>query len=156
VLDKLPVCFCHHDAFRRNLLARDAEETVAIDWSYAGFGGVGEESGTLTRVSLNWLEVPAAQAKALDQIVFEGYLAGVHEAGWHGDPRLVRFGYATTVALGVTWLLFMLEGLQKTENVSLFESIVGHPIDDQIAQVAELQSFFLDLGDEALVLADTL
>ena len=50
----------------------------------------------------------------------------------------------------------MLEGLQNAENVSLFESVIGHPIDDQIAQVAELQSFFLDLGDEALGLADSL
>jgi hypothetical protein len=52
-LDHLPVCFCHHDAFRRNLLARNVAETVAIDWSYTGFGAVGEESGTLT-----WLRSP--------------------------------------------------------------------------------------------------
>jgi hypothetical protein len=117
---------------------------------------VGEEIGTLTQISLNWLEVPAAQAKDLEQIVFEGYVAGVHETGWHGDSRLIRFGYATTVALGVTWLWFMMKSLQQPEQVSLFESVIGHPIDDQIAQVAELQSFFLDLGDEALALADTL
>jgi hypothetical protein len=35
---KLPITFCHHDAFRRNLLARDhSSGTVAIDWSLVGF-----------------------------------------------------------------------------------------------------------------------
>ena len=45
-LDRLPRTFCHHDAFRRNLLHRagpEGEELVAVDWAYAGHGAVGEE-----------------------------------------------------------------------------------------------------------------
>ena len=36
--------------------------------------------------------VPAADMPALEQAVYEGYLAGLHAAGWRDDPRLVRLG----------------------------------------------------------------
>lgn len=155
---RLPVCFCHHDAFRRNLLARDesaaAAQTVAIDWAYAGLGRVGEEAGLLARVSLLWMDVAVSDAKALCDITYAGYLAGLRDAGWYGDERQVRFGYALSVAMGSTWILSMMRLLQDPGNVPVAESIVGHPLDDQIVQLAELQPFFLALGDEAITLAD--
>ncbi|MEZ4558690.1 MAG: hypothetical protein R2854_20045 [Caldilineaceae bacterium] len=50
-------CLYHHDAFRRNLLARhDAQgraQTVAVDWAMFGYGGVGEEIGITA--ALAWL-----------------------------------------------------------------------------------------------------
>src|SRR5215210_4288132 len=49
-LDRLPRTFCHHDAFRRNLLHRaspNGADLVAIDWAYASNGAVGEELGQL-------------------------------------------------------------------------------------------------------------
>src|SRR3712207_7779326 len=45
-LDRLPQTFCHHDAFRRNLLVRrgpEGEELVALDWTQTGHGAVGQE-----------------------------------------------------------------------------------------------------------------
>jgi hypothetical protein len=35
----------------------------------------------------------------MDRLCFEGYLQGLREAGWNGDPRVVRTGYAITLML---------------------------------------------------------
>ena len=39
-------------------------------------------------------EVDFGRAQELEEIVFEGYLEGLRHAGWRGDPRQVRLGYA--------------------------------------------------------------
>ena len=58
-LDRLPRSLCHHDAFRRNLLARGGPggqaQTVAIDWAIMGTGAVGEEIAALVGISLRYL-----------------------------------------------------------------------------------------------------
>jgi hypothetical protein len=96
-LERLPHTFCHLDAFRRNLFARltpdGREETVAVDWSYSGIGAIGEDLVPLVGATLSFFEVGPNQAQELDQIVFDGYLQGLREAGWRGDPRLARLGY---------------------------------------------------------------
>jgi hypothetical protein len=76
-LDRLPVCLCHHNAFRRNLLARGTAagaQTVAIEWYMVGYGSVGEKTRIPTAMNLLFLEV----------------------AGWRGDARLTRFGYTAS------------------------------------------------------------
>jgi hypothetical protein len=157
-LDRLPTCFCHHDAFRRNLMLRktdnDTLETVAIDWSYTGYGKVGQEIGLTTGTSLFFMEVPATRAKELDEAVFSGYCAGLREAGWEGDLRLARFGYTVTAALtsGVAFATIITGLLATPEDIATGEAIVGHPIDEQLAQWGVLEPFLLDLGDEALAL----
>ena len=52
-----------------------------------------------------------ADARKLDQMVFDGYVEGLAEAGWHGDPRLVRLGYAASSALcfGIGYPGFVVE-----------------------------------------------
>ena len=162
-LARLPVCLCHHDAFRRNLMLRDrgnAEgQTIAIDWAMMGFGGVGEEVGITTAVALWWLEVGADQAKALDQIIFDSYVAGLRDAGWQGDVRLARFGYTTTAALviGVAHALIVgVYGLSSDDGIRSTESTIGYKLDDTLAQWATIHPFLLDLGDEAVRLATAL
>ena len=109
LLDRLPACLCHHDAFRRNLFARDGvnaqAQTVAIDWSMIGYGGIGAEIGITTAVGLSFLEIAGDQAKQIDQIAFGSYVEGLRDAGWQGDARLARFGYTATAALvtGAAW-----------------------------------------------------
>ena len=163
LLDRLPVCLCHHDAFRRNLLARDGvnaqAQTVAIDWSVIGYGGIGAEIGITTAVGLSFLEIAGDQAKEFDRITFGAYVEGLRDAGWQGDPRLARFGYTATAALvtGVAWA--MITGvivLSTAEGVCDFELNIGHKLDDILEQWATTQPFLLDLGDEALQLANEL
>ncbi len=98
VLDRLPQVFCHQDAFRRNLFTRGGR-TIAIDWGYMGIAPVGAELVALVAGSLGFWEIPADQVKELDRICFEGYLQGLRDAGWKGDPKLVRTGYAVTLLL---------------------------------------------------------
>jgi hypothetical protein len=158
--ERLPICFCHHDAYRRNLLLRTASdgqtETVAIDWAIVGFGRVGEEAGMTTAVSLGFLEAPGHQAGELDQAVFAGYIDGLREAGWHGDRRLARLGYAVNAATveGIVWMMYCLEQLQTPEGASGLEGLVGHPVDTMIDAWATMQPFLLTLGEEALTLLD--
>jgi len=105
----------------------------------------------LVQASIYFLEVELAKAQELDKIVFEGYLDGLRDAGWHGDPRLVRLGYAAASAvrypIGGTAesLPFVLD-----ENLhAVAEQIVGRPIGEITDLWAEVFLFLLGLADEA-------
>ena len=160
--EQLPVCFCHHDAFRRNLFAQQNEagspSTVAIDWAYVGFGRVGEEVGITTANNLIWMEVATDKAKELDQSIFSGYIEGLQAAGWKGDVRLARLGYTVNAALvqGLAWPTVHLEFMQNPEWAHDMEKSIGHSIDEVFEAWAPTQVFLLDLADEAYKLADEL
>ncbi len=154
-LDRLPRCLCHHDAFPRNLMWRRGEhgheELVGIDWSMLGPGAIGEELAPFVGISLQFLDVPAADAQELDRVAFEGYLAGLTDSGWRGDPRLVRFGYTAALALflgiGCLW-----GGREYWLNAAWrhwLEQGLGRPFDDMLHELALLQTFLLDRGEEA-------
>jgi hypothetical protein len=64
-----------------------------------GIAPVGAELVALVAGSLGFWEIPADQVKELDRLCFEGYLQGLRDAGWKGDPKLVRTGYAVTLLL---------------------------------------------------------
>ncbi len=98
LLENLPQVFCHQDAFRRNLFARGGQ-TVAIDWGYMGNAPVGAELVALVCGSMGFFEIPAERVKEMDRLCFEGYLQGLRDAGWNGNPKLVRTGYAVTLML---------------------------------------------------------
>jgi hypothetical protein len=98
VVENLPQVFCHQDAFKRNLFARQ-NKTVAIDWGYMGIAPVGSELVALVEGSIHLFEVPVDRVQEMDRICFEGYLQGLRDAGWDGDPRLVRTGYTVTCLL---------------------------------------------------------
>lgn len=162
-LGRMPRCLCHHDAFRRNLMARDPGDaglqTVAIDWSMLGYGQVGADIGILTALSLSWMEVAGEHARELDRIVFDGYVTGLRDAGWQGDPRLARFGYAATAALAIGVAGAVVPAAlfwPNEESARDQEEIIGHHRDAIHDQQAIVQPFLLDLGDEALQLMDSL
>jgi hypothetical protein len=102
-LERLPQTFCHGDAIRRNLFACRAadgsEQTVAIDWEYAGYMAAGEEVGQTLSVAGAFFDVDPRDLPALDVALFAGYLDGLRDASWHGSPRPVRFAYAAHAAL---------------------------------------------------------
>jgi hypothetical protein len=159
LFDHLPKSFCHLDAFRSNLLTRrgidEREQTVAIDWSIAGIGAIGEEIAPLFVQSLQYFEVEMKQMRRLDNFVFEGYLTGLRDVGWRGNPQLVRFGYTTTLALykGVGFVGFLLSLVLHDEGMRhSLEKSLGNPLEHVFAQWAELQHYLLDLGDEARIL----
>ena len=135
-IECLPQTFCHLDVFRRNMFARRGadgqDQTVLIDWSFAGIGAIGEELACLIVASVELFEVEVARAAELDRIVFDGYLVGLRDAGWHGDPRQVRFGYAASAVLryGVGVLGLLVKGLLDEQAHPLIEQIMGRSIDE--------------------------
>ncbi len=159
VLAKLPQTLCHHDAFRRNLFARKnaagKEETIAIDWSYVGYGPVGAEIVASVAINVAFGEVDINQLQELDRAVFEGYLAGLQDAGWSGEPEVVRLGYAVSSALlwglSIMWMaLPLLTGGNLQSKVEFFRA---SSVENLIDRWAELQRYLLGLADEGRQLA---
>ena len=158
-LDALPRTLCHHDAFCRNLLVTDTgvgdNQLIGIDWSMVGTGAIGEEIAPLVSATLYFLDVNVEDAPALDRIVFNGYLDGLRAAGWQGDARLARFGYAATMALfgglgNLAWLDFFVD------DEGFVEAFFAHHPEQVVDALAGQLTFELDLGDEALDLMDQL
>ena len=153
-LAQLPKTFCHMDAYRPNLFIRRNEqgvyETVAIDWVFAGIGGVGEDIANLLAASLIWFEYDASDAKHLDEAVFTGYLNGLREAGWQGNAQLARLGYTSACALrwGVV-SLWWLNSLIDPEKHAEFEGHWNHPVPDLVQQWAHTTCYVLRLAEEA-------
>jgi hypothetical protein len=153
-LETLPVTLCHHDAGRRNLAVRvvdGVECTGAIDWQIAGIGHLGEEPAALFAVSLQMLDVSSADIRAFEEIVLDGYIEGLRDAGWDGDPAAVRLGFtiAASLLIGVGGAGFWFTMVNR-DGGALAERIVGRPREDIAAQWSQLQPYLLDLGDEAL------
>ena len=156
--ERLPVCFCHHDACSSNLLARRTDtgedEMVAIDWALTGFGRVGEEAGVTTVMTADFTDNPANQVRELAQVVFAGYVEGLRTAGWRGEERLVRLAYTLNAALLATVGAFILAGmLQPPEQI---EAALWRPWDEHLEHGAQALPFFLDLGDVAYARAAAL
>jgi hypothetical protein len=98
VLESLPQVLCHQDAFKRNLFTRGGR-TIMIDWGYLGNAPVGAELVALVGGSVASYDVSLEQLMELERICFEGYLQGLREAGWLGNPDVVRIGYIGTQLL---------------------------------------------------------
>src|SRR5215211_269941 len=96
-LERLPRTFCHGDAHRRNFFSRTGpdgtEQTVAIDWEYAGHGALGEEMAALVMSNLLLFEAAGIVPHDLDGTCFAAYIDGLRVAGWDGDPQVARLGY---------------------------------------------------------------
>ncbi len=76
----------------------------------------------------------------LEEIVFEGYLEGLREVGWQGDPQQVRLGYTAAsvrylfAEIG-RWLALILdESLHAAA-----EQIFGLPIGETFDSVARMR-----------------
>jgi hypothetical protein len=160
-LDCLPQTLCHLDLSRRNLFARNTADgdyqTVAVDWAYAGRGAIGEELVPLVLGSVAFFEVDLAQAQALEEIVYEGYLEGLHQAGWRGDPRQVRLGYAAaSLRYRFCGLGRMLARILDESQHSWVERAFGRPIGEVEDHFAQVGSLCDSLTDEARELMDVL
>ncbi len=160
-LDGLPRTFCHHDAFRRNLLYRAAptgEELVALDWAYAGHGAVGEDLAQLVMGSLFFFEVQGITPHEFDATCFTSYMAGLRAAGWAGDEKQVRLGYAAAASLRHTvGLLHLLcPAISDPLQQPAIEELFGNPLGAVVKGWAELWPFQFRLAEEARRLLHTI
>jgi hypothetical protein len=162
VLDRMPQTLCHGDAFRRNLfIQRDGagrEQITAIDWAFMGLWAVGEELVSLVHTNLYFFEVEFDKAKALDEIVYNDYLAGLYDVGWRGDPRVVRYGYAAASSMRYTlgyfdfWQDFALN-MDERKTVWVKQTF-GCSVESFCDHAADCFRFQLDLADEARALLE--
>ncbi|HZQ99304.1 MAG TPA: hypothetical protein VFC93_10870 [Chloroflexota bacterium] len=154
-LERLPQTLCHGDAIRRNLFARrtadGGEETVAIDWEFAGHFAPGEEVGQTLSVASAFYDVAPADLPALDEALFAGYLAGLRDVGWRGDERPVRFAYAAHAALRNA---FNAVGATPANEAGRAGALAnyGRTWEELAARRADLRPFLLGLADEARAL----
>jgi hypothetical protein len=159
-LARLPQALCHHDAWRANLLSRltprGAEETVAVDWALAAIGALGQPLSELVFTSLILCQGTMPGAEVLDQQVFEGYLEGLRDTGWRGDPRLVRLGFAASAVWHAAILLpgFIQRTLEEREP-SAVEQRWGRSLEDLLQYWAEVMEVLLVVVDEARRLIKT-
>jgi len=160
-LGRLPQTFCHHDAFRRNLLHRpgsDGAELVAIDWAFAGHGAVGEELGQLVMASLYFFEAAGIEPHDLAATCFAAYVAGLRDAGWAGDERLVRLGFAVDAALRTTLGLVrvIVPLVADSARRPITEERFGRPLEDVVTAWTALWPLQFELAEEARAMLLTL
>ena len=154
-LDRLPKTFGHLDAAPSNVFARcdtsGQAQTVAIDWSHPGIAEIGHDIAPLVFFSLLDDRSDPTQAEELDRRVFAGYVSGLQEAGWPGDPSTARFGYAASLALryGPSCLRRPLRYCLDESGVTWVEQVRGRPIEEVLDRFAAVHCFLLDRADEA-------
>jgi hypothetical protein len=151
-LERLPQTFCHGDAIRRNLYAvggaDGAEQTVGIDWEYAGYYAAGEEVGQTLSVAAAFFDLDPAELPALDEALFAGYLAGLREAGWRGDERPVRFAYAAHAALRNLFNAVGARRVDEARRPAILQS-QGRSWEELAGARAAVRPFLLERADEA-------
>lgn len=157
-LDTLPKTLKHGDTGHRNLFARPRAdgpiETVAIDWAFAGVGSIGEDLASLVTSTVTWFGLPPTQLTELDQIVFEGYLEGLRDVGWRGDPQAVRLGYTAYTALNFGFSSTRLPDLLALDEPGRLwvEALMGHPIEEIADNMAAVRYFISACANEARAL----
>jgi len=162
-LEALPQSFCHRDAFQRNLLLRQDKqgetETVALDWGSCGLGMLGEELVPLFAATLKFILADTDRLADMDQAIFAGYMAGLRDIGWQGDERLVRFGFTALAALKVG----VAEPATKLPNIARRVAALPPAVEPPqllnpggYEQVAAVDRYLLDLGEEATELLDVI
>ena len=102
-LEAGPQTFCHLDFYPENLFG-DGDAPILVDWAYCGIAALGEDPGNFVPDALLDGFVPAEQADELEQAVWDGYRAGLAEAGWAGEERVVRFAFCATAWLKYQWV----------------------------------------------------
>jgi hypothetical protein len=158
LLAHLPQTLCHMDAFRRNLFTckngDGSARMVAVDWSCTGQEAVGTEIMYLTAGSLGFMEVDIEKAQELDEIVFAGYIQGLRDLDWRGDPRQVRLAYTTAslrYALGTVGP--MLHVLMDEESYPHTHQVFNCTIEELADCWGEIFQWFFTWLDEARSIA---
>jgi len=160
-LDRLPQTLCHLDLYPPNLFARQDQQgndqTVLIDWSFAGMGAVGQDIGNLVPDTLWMMHVPIESLRELEHFVFNGYAEGLHDVGWHGDVLMLYLGYTAGFALAYSFLIgWLLKIARDPEAQGRIEQRWQRPFSAILAQRAPIIYHALDCADEARLLIDAL
>ena len=154
-LSRVPRSLCHGDFNYTNLLARRSdraeEQTVAVDWQYAGVRQMGGDiAGIIADSSILPVRRKAAEPEEFTELMLGGYLAGLRDAEWAGEPAIARF--ACIARLALPWSFNLLRSLDgQARRQSLCED--SRPrFQEHLAQYVRRQEFLLELAEEARAL----
>ena len=147
-LAQLPLTLCHLDAHRGNL-SWQGGDLALLDWAFVGEAALGEELAALIGATLLLDYVPLADADQLEQVAFDGYLAGLQAAGWSGDEALVWEAYRCAMSLryALMALASMLRTVMQPDFAADWEQKAGKPLADILAHRAGLVRFYLSRLD---------
>jgi hypothetical protein len=146
----LPATLGHLDAWRGNLFAPDPTRLVAVDWAGVGWAAVGTDASDLFAAGLMHARAAPNDPAALDAAVFDSYLAGLAEAGWRGDTRLLRTAYAGYAALKYAVPLWWLPDMSDPARHARWEALSGLPMAAFVAQQGYVISYLIDIAEETL------
>src|SRR6185437_9764631 len=116
-------------------------------------GAVGEEVVQVVVSTLMRSLAPPEAAEELSAVAWQGYLAGLREAGWQGDERLARLGYAASAVL--RWSGFpglVLQMATDAEQRARWEAFVGRSAEEFVASLGAASRLLLGLASEARAL----
>jgi hypothetical protein len=175
--NRLPRAFCHGDMNRRNLMLRkrvangglngsrqrsentpsDQDELVAIDWAHCGVNSLGADLYALIGLSCFLCEWPPEGLAELEGATFAAYLDGLRDAGWRGDPDLVRLGYVrlTSLTFGLIGPAVLADPADEGKS-AWAQHLTGRTLDDYNAGIVALCEYGLERADETRRLIDRL
>ncbi|MBX3084220.1 MAG: phosphotransferase [Anaerolineae bacterium] len=159
LLDSFPQTFCHLDTFRRNLIARTtkngADETVVLDWAFAGLAPFGADLAPLIWVSAIFREINPHMILGSEQAIFASYMQGLTEAGWRGSVQQVRFAYLAMALMNVAIPTELMQFLNESAHPAL-ERGFGFPVPEIISNWAVLLNVAASYWNEIRALESTL
>lgn len=161
IASQLPEVFCHSDVYPANLFAHRGadgiDRTYLIDWASPGKGIPGVEIGILYCGTIIHTEGNLDAVAALREPIYDGYLEGLHTAGWHGDTRTIRFGYLQSV---VFWGFGQANALRLVQNPEqahrMWRRRGDRPVEEILRERAAMASVLLEPVDELMELCESL
>ncbi len=128
---------------------------MVIDWAGVGRSVVGNDLGDLA-VAGYGMRPESLSPAAIDEAVFDAYLAGLREAGWLADRNQTRFAYTTFASVKYGCLLIWLPNVLDGGRRGDLERKLGQPLEAYLAQQAMMLEHLLNLQDEALGLLEVI
>ena len=151
-VESAPRTFAHLDFWPENLFMV-GDDLVVIDWSHAGIGAGGEDPGNLIPDSVFDMRHPASSLPEMDRTVTAAYLAGLQDAGWEGDERIVRLAM-TASACKYDWIAGAT--LSRATGEPATQTVYGGvhvSLEQLVATRAEALRYLVGRADEARRLA---
>jgi thiamine kinase-like enzyme len=143
-LERTPQTVCRFDLHPANLFGR-VDETVLIDWSFVGIGAIGEDAGNLVSDSVLDFHVRPEHIGDLYDMAYDGYLAGLRDAGWAGSGEIIDLAMRALIAAKYAWIApaMLRAALDRRESLNKW------PIEEAFGWWAPVIPFLLRCGEEA-------
>lgn len=143
-LERMPRTVCHLDLHPANLFGRN-DQTVLIDWSFVGLGALGEDAGNLVPDAVLDFHVRPEDIASLYDLVRQGYLEGLRDAGWPGSDAAVDLAMRATIAAKYAWIAPAMLRAALDQRSTLNR----RPIEEGSRWWAEVVPFLLTCAEEA-------